>query len=83
MIGLLGIAAETASIMVIYLDEGYRGWSEEGRLHSAGDLIEIAPAAGGEALLLPFNETTVPTIDLKAGRLIVVPPAVIEAKEED
>jgi 16S rRNA processing protein RimM len=49
----------------------------------AGDLIEIAPAAGGEALLLPFNETTVPTIDLKAGRLVVVPPAVIEAKEED
>ncbi len=49
----------------------------------AGDLIEIAPAAGGEALLLPFNETTVPAIDLKMGRLVVVPPAVIEAKEED
>jgi 16S rRNA processing protein RimM len=49
----------------------------------AGDLIEIAPAAGGEALLLPFNETTVPTVDLKAARIVVVPPAVIEAKEED
>jgi 16S rRNA processing protein RimM len=49
----------------------------------AGDLIEIAPAAGGEPLLLPFNETTVPTIDLKAGRIVVVPPAEIEAKEED
>lgn len=45
----------------------------------AGDLIEIAPAAGGEPLLLPFNETTVPTIDLKAGRIIViVPPAASE-----
>ena len=32
----------------------------------AGDLVEIAPVAGGEPLLLPFNETTVPTIDLKA-----------------
>ena len=49
----------------------------------AGDLIEIEPAAGGEPLLLPFNETTVPTIDLKAGRVVVVPPAEIEAKEED
>jgi 16S rRNA processing protein RimM len=49
----------------------------------AGDLIEIAPAAGGEPLLLPFNETTVPTIDLKTGRIVVVPPAEIEAKEED
>jgi 16S rRNA processing protein RimM len=48
----------------------------------AGDLIEIAPAAG-EPLLLPFTETTVPTIDLKAGRVVVVPPTVIEAKEED
>ncbi len=49
----------------------------------AGDLIEIDPAAGGEPLLLPFNEMTVPTIDLKAGRIVVVPPAEIEAKEED
>jgi 16S rRNA processing protein RimM len=49
----------------------------------AGDLIEIAPASGGEPLLLPFIETTVPTIDLKAGRVVVVPPAEIEAKEEE
>jgi len=48
----------------------------------AGDLIEIAPAAGGEALLLPFTEATVPTIDLKAGRVVVVPPTEIEAREE-
>ncbi len=42
MIALLGIAAETASIMVIYLDEGYRRWMEEGRLHSVRDLIDMA-----------------------------------------
>ena len=48
----------------------------------AGDLIEIAPAAGGEPLLLPFNETTVPTVDLKAGRIVVVPPVHIESKSE-
>ena len=44
----------------------------------AGDLIEIAPAAGGEPLLLPFNESTVPTINLKAGRIVVVPPIATE-----
>jgi 16S rRNA processing protein RimM len=49
----------------------------------AGDLIEIAPAAGGEPLLLPFNEWIMPTIDLKAGRIVVVPPAEIDAKKED
>jgi Cu(I)/Ag(I) efflux system membrane protein CusA/SilA len=42
MVGLLGVAAETASIMVIYLDEGYARWQAEGRLHSAGDLIDMA-----------------------------------------
>jgi 16S rRNA processing protein RimM len=26
----------------------------------AGDIIEIAPAEGGDPLMLPFNETTVP-----------------------
>ena len=46
----------------------------------AGDLIEIAPAGGGEPLLLPFTETTVPKIDLKAGRIVVVPPAEIERR---
>ena len=44
----------------------------------AGDLIEIEPAGGGEPLLLAFNETTVPTINLKAGRIVVVPPPTTE-----
>jgi 16S rRNA processing protein RimM len=44
----------------------------------AGDLIEIAPVAGGEMLLLPFTDTTVPTIDLKTRRVIVAPPEAIE-----
>ncbi len=40
----------------------------------AGDLIEIAPAAGGEPLLLPFTETTVPVVDLKANKIVIVLP---------
>ncbi|HEX5211756.1 MAG TPA: ribosome maturation factor RimM [Pseudolabrys sp.] len=48
----------------------------------AGDLIEIATAADGEALLLPFNETTVPTVDLEAGRIVVVRPVETEARDE-
>jgi Cu(I)/Ag(I) efflux system membrane protein CusA/SilA len=46
LIGLLGIAAETASIMVIYLDEGYRRWLAEGRLRTTSDLIEMALESG-------------------------------------
>ena len=44
----------------------------------AGDLVEIAPAAGGEPVLVPFTEAAVPAIDLKAGRIVVVPPALSE-----
>ena len=44
----------------------------------AGDVIEIAPAGGGEPLLVPFTDTTVPAIDLAAGRMVVVPLAVTE-----
>jgi len=48
----------------------------------AGDLIEIVPAGGGEALLIVFNETTVPTVDIDAGRIVVVRPAETEARGE-
>ena len=42
MIALLGIATETASIMMVYLDQGYETWLREGRLRSVNDLIEMA-----------------------------------------
>jgi 16S rRNA processing protein RimM len=43
----------------------------------ASDVIEIKPAAGGEPLLLPFTEATVPSVDLKARRIVVVVPEVV------
>jgi 16S rRNA processing protein RimM len=48
----------------------------------AGDVIEIMPLGSGDTLLLPFNSTTVPKVDLEAKQIVVVPPAEIEAKEE-
>jgi len=48
LIGLLGIAAETASIMVIYLDEGWRRWQAEGRLRTSEDLVEMALESAGQ-----------------------------------
>jgi 16S rRNA processing protein RimM len=45
----------------------------------AGDIMEIAPARGGEALLLPFTKEVFPRVDLKAGQLTVLPPVEIEA----
>jgi 16S rRNA processing protein RimM len=47
----------------------------------AGDIIEIMPVGNGEALMLPFNEMTVPKIDLEARQIVIVPPAEVEAKD--
>jgi 16S rRNA processing protein RimM len=38
----------------------------------AGDLVEIKPE-GGEPLMVPFTDTAVPKIDMKARRIVVVP----------
>jgi 16S rRNA processing protein RimM len=49
----------------------------------AGDLLEIAPAGGGETILLPFTATVVPKVDIAAGRIVIDPPAEIEADSAD
>jgi 16S rRNA processing protein RimM len=41
----------------------------------AGDLIEMTPEGGGKTELLPFDEVYVPTVDIAAGKIVVVPPA--------
>lgn len=38
MIALLGIAAQTASIMMVYLEEGYEKWKIEGKLTTVAEL---------------------------------------------
>jgi 16S rRNA processing protein RimM len=40
----------------------------------AGDLIEVQEAAGGAPQMLPFDEATVPVVDIAAGRIVVVVP---------
>ncbi len=39
----------------------------------AADLIEVAPAAGGETVLLPFTEAVVPVVDIAGGRIVAHP----------
>lgn len=48
----------------------------------AGDLLEIAPEAGGETLLIPFTRDHVPTVDLAAGRIVVDPPQMRGASDD-
>jgi 16S rRNA processing protein RimM len=48
----------------------------------AGDIIEIAPPQGS-TLLLPFTNAVVPTVDLAAGRVVIVLPAEIDGDSPD
>ncbi len=41
MIALLGIAAQTISIMLIYLEEGYKKWKAEGKILSTQDIVSM------------------------------------------
>jgi 16S rRNA processing protein RimM len=48
----------------------------------AGDLIEIRLAPSGKSELVPFTTATVPTLDVTAGRAVVVMPPVHQAPPE-
>lgn len=48
----------------------------------AGDIIEIAPIEGN-TLLLPFTDAVVPTVDLKAGHVVIEMPGEIDGDSPD
>jgi 16S rRNA processing protein RimM len=70
---LLGLAAVTA-------DGETLGTVTAIHNFGAGDIIEITPDSGAP-LMLSFTQAAVPRVDLKMRQIVVVPPAVSEAKE--
>jgi Cu(I)/Ag(I) efflux system membrane protein CusA/SilA len=48
MIALLGVAAETASVMVVYLDDAWKGGRAKGSIASMDDLIRESLEAGSK-----------------------------------
>jgi 16S rRNA processing protein RimM len=48
----------------------------------AGDIIEIMPVGSGEPMMLPFNELTVPKVDIGAKQIVLVRPVEIETRDE-
>jgi 16S rRNA processing protein RimM len=64
---LIGLAAVSASGEAIGTVKALHNFG-------AGDLLEIEPADGA-TMMLPFNETAVPKIDIAAGKIVVELPA--------
>ena len=40
----------------------------------AGDLLELRPPGAANTVLMPFNHTTVPVVDIAGGRIVIDPP---------
>ena len=70
---LVGLAAETTDGAPLGRVAGLRN-------HGAGDILEIAPADGGETLLLPFTKTVATEIDFVGGRIVIDPPSEIDGE---
>jgi 16S rRNA processing protein RimM len=68
LIGLAAVAPDGAAFGHVVAVQNF----------GAGDLLEIAPVAGGPTLLLPFTDAVVPLVDVVGGRVVVNPP-----REED
>jgi 16S rRNA processing protein RimM len=64
LVGLAAVTADGAALGTVTAVHNF----------GAGDIIEIMPAGGGAPLLLPFNDATVPKVELKTRRIVVVPP---------
>jgi len=67
--------ADLAGLAVVDRDGAALGAVVAVHDFGAGPVLEFAPAAGGETVMLPFNEEVVPVVDVAGGRLVVVPPA--------
>jgi 16S rRNA processing protein RimM len=72
---LVGLAAETADGAPLGRVVGLVNYG-------GGDILEIAPAGGGETLLLPFSKAVAVEIDFAGGRVVIEPPREIDGEAE-
>jgi 16S rRNA processing protein RimM len=73
-VDLIGLRAEMA-------DGTEYGRVVDVQNYGAGDILEIARPDGATELL-PFSDRVVPVVDLAAGRVVLDPPVVVEARPE-
>ncbi len=73
---LIGLRAETAEGTLLGTVIAVHNFG-------AGDMLDIAPHAGGPTLLLPFTDAVVPTVDLAAGRVVIVRPHEIDGEDHE
>ncbi len=73
LIGLAAVAPDGTTIGTIKAVDNF----------GAGDLLEIALAGSGKTEFVAFTDANVPTVDIAAGRVVVVMPIDDGSKPED
>lgn len=68
---LIGLSVQTAEGEVLGVVKAVQDFG-------AGDLLEIAPAAGGASWYLPFTREAVPEVRIADGVVVAVPPEEVE-----
>lgn len=68
---LIGLTVQTAEGEVLGVVKAVQDFG-------AGDLLEIAPAAGGASWYLPFTREAVPEVRIADGVVVAVPPEEVE-----
>jgi len=71
---LAGLRAETREGVQIGVVIAVRNFG-------AGDILEVAPVAGGETLMFPFTRAVVPVVSVAEGRVVIEPPEEIEGED--
>jgi 16S rRNA processing protein RimM len=72
---LIGLRAEDAAGQVVGTVIAVHNFG-------ASDILEIAPAAAGETLMLPFSAAAVPSVEIAAGRIVIALPEGAVAEED-
>jgi 16S rRNA processing protein RimM len=68
---LIGLAVQTAEGEALGVVKSVQDFG-------AGDLLEVAPAAGGPTWYLPFTRDAVPEVRISEGVVVAAPPAEVE-----
>lgn len=51
--------------------------------YGAGDILAVETGARGDELLVPFLDAYVPEVDIKAGRITIIPPVMTGDEDEE
>jgi 16S rRNA processing protein RimM len=74
--------ADLIGLRVEYRDGMATGRVKSVANYGAGDILEVE-RDDGSTVFLPFTKKVVPEVDVEGGRIVVEPPAEVEARPDE